>query len=53
MWGGFTILTAAGDEEKVKKGRTVIFHAVLGIIVILLAYAIVNWVVQALTSGAL
>jgi len=28
LWGAFNILTAAGDEEKVKKGKTVLMQAV-------------------------
>jgi hypothetical protein len=27
IWGGFNILTAAGDEEKVKKGKTILIQA--------------------------
>ena len=50
IWGWFLILTAAGDEEKVKKGRTVIFHAILGLIVIWLAYSIIVWVVSLLQT---
>ncbi len=52
IWGWFLILTAAGDDEKVKKWRTVIFHAILGLIVIWLAYAIVTWAVWLFTLGA-
>ncbi len=44
IWGGFQIITAGGDEEKVKKGRTIIIQIVIGIIVIWLAGSIVKWV---------
>jgi len=43
LWGGFNILTAAGDEEKVKKGKTVIIHALVGLVVIWLASSVVQW----------
>lgn len=46
LWGGFNILTAAGDEDKVKKGRTIIIQALIGLIVIFLASSIVNWLVR-------
>ena len=46
IWGGFQILTAGGDEEKVKKGRTIIIQVVIGIIVIVLAGSIVKWVIN-------
>ena len=45
IWGGFQIVTAGGDEEKVKKGRTILIQVVIGIIVIWLAGSIVKWVV--------
>ena len=46
LWGGFQILTAGGDEEKVKKGKTTLIQAVLGLIVIFLASTIVGWVIS-------
>ena len=53
VFGWFTILTAAGDEEKVKEWRTIIFHAILWLIVIYLAYSIIFWIVGILfgTTG--
>jgi uncharacterized membrane protein YwzB len=48
IWAGFQILTAGGDEEKVKKGRTTVIQVVIGIIVIWLAYTIVNLIVNSL-----
>jgi hypothetical protein len=50
IWGGFQIVTAGGDEEKVKKGRTIIIQVVIGIIVIWLAGSIVKWVVGLVTG---
>lgn len=48
IWGGFQIVTAGGDEEKVKKGRTILIQVTVGIIVIWLAGSIVKWVVSLL-----
>ncbi len=45
IWGGFQIITAGGDEEKVKKGRTILIQVVIGILVIWIAGSIVKWVV--------
>lgn len=45
LWGGFNILTAGGDEEKVKKGKTVLIQALIGLVVIFLASSIINWIV--------
>ncbi len=51
IWGGFQIVTAGGDEEKVKKGRTILIQVVIGIIVIWLAGSVVKWVIG-LVAGA-
>jgi heme/copper-type cytochrome/quinol oxidase subunit 4 len=47
MWGGFLILTAAGNEEKVGKGRMWITSAIIGFVIIFAAYWIMQ-VVQAM-----
>jgi len=44
LWGGFQILTAGGDEEKVTKGKTIIIQAGIGLLVIFLANSIVQWI---------
>jgi hypothetical protein len=48
LWGGFNILTAGGDEEKVKKGKTILIQAAIGLVVIFLAASIVNWIVTSI-----
>ena len=50
LWAGFQIMTAGGDEEKVKSGRKTIIQVIIGIVIMWLAYAIVTWVVQALAG---
>ena len=40
IWGAYDILTAAGDPEKVKKGRERIMYAMIGLVVALLSKAI-------------
>jgi len=46
LYGGFVWMTAAGNEEKVSKAKKVIGAAVVGLIIVLLAWAIVMFVVQ-------
>lgn len=41
-WGGFTMATSAGDLGKVKKGRTLMTNAVIGIIITLAAWLLVD-----------
>ncbi len=44
IWGGFLMVTAGGDEEKVKKGRTILVQVAIGLVVIFLANSIVQFV---------
>lgn len=44
--GGFTWLTAGGNEEKVDKAKKTISAAVVGMIIIILAWAIVLFVAR-------
>jgi hypothetical protein len=46
LWGGFQILTAGGDAEKVKTGGKTILYAAIGFVVVLLS----NGVVSIITS---
>jgi len=39
--GGFQIMTAGGNEEKIKQGKSTIWWAVIGYIIILLANGLV------------
>lgn len=51
LYGGFLILTSGGDEEKVKKGKTILMHGALGLLVIFLASSIVGFILRLLTSA--
>ncbi len=51
LWGWFMILTAGWAEEKVKKWRTVITQALIGLVVIWLANSIVSFVVNSIIWG--
>jgi hypothetical protein len=48
LYAGFQILTAGGDEEKVKTGRKTIVNVLIGIVIMWLAYWIVTLVLNAL-----
>ncbi len=50
IYAGFMILTAGWDDEKVKKGKSVIIQAIIWIVVIFLAYSIVNWIFTFITK---
>lgn len=44
------MVTAGGDEEKVKKGKNILIQVILGIVVIFLSFSIVNWAVTFLAD---
>ena len=46
IYGWYLILTAAWDEAKVKKWKTILFQAILGIIIIFISYSVVSWVLS-------
>jgi hypothetical protein len=46
--GGVTYATSQGDSGKVKKGKDTILYGIIGLVVALLAFAIVNFVLSAL-----
>ncbi|MFO0780737.1 MAG: pilin [Candidatus Gracilibacteria bacterium] len=52
IYGGFLYVSAAGNQEKIESAKKIIMYAVIGIIVILLSFAIVNTVLTAGTGGA-
>jgi len=43
LYGGFLYLTAGANEEAPKKAKNVIMYAVIGLVVIALAYAVVSY----------
>lgn len=49
VFGGIRYTTSAGDSSRVKAAKDTIMYAVIGLVVALLAYAIVNFVLTSLT----
>lgn len=47
IFGGFRMVTSNGNADQIKSGKNTIMYAVIGLIVAILAYAIVNFVVNA------
>ena len=46
VWGGIKYTTSAGDSNKVTSAKNTIIYAVIGLIIAILAYAIVNFVIE-------
>jgi hypothetical protein len=49
--GGFRYITSAGNEETAEQAKKIIINAIIGIVVIILAFVIVRVISRALISG--
>jgi len=45
IYAGFLVLTGAGDDEKLKKAKSIILYAVIGIFLVVASYALFNFFV--------
>jgi len=52
VYAGFLYLTAAGDDTKVKKAKTLLTQSIIGLVIIVAAYAISAFVIDALVEVA-
>jgi multisubunit Na+/H+ antiporter MnhB subunit len=50
--GGVQYTTSSGDPAKVKKAKDTILYGIIGLVVALLAYAIVNFVLSSLSNAS-
>lgn len=49
--GGFIWMTAAGNDEKIKKAKTIITAAIAGIVIVFLAYSLTYMIVERLSQA--
>ena len=49
--GGFWYLTSAGNEEQAEKGKNTVINAIIGIVIIVLSWVIVNVVANLAASN--
>lgn len=49
--GGYYYLLSGGDEGQAGKGRKIIIYAIIGIVIILLSFAIVNTIIGGVATG--
>ncbi len=50
VFGGFKYIISGGDSAKVTSAKNTIIYAIIGLIIVILAYAIVNFVVGTVTT---
>ncbi len=51
IWGGIRYTTSAGNAASVTAAKNTIMYAIIGLVIAFLAYAIVNWVLVAITPA--
>lgn len=52
VYGGFRYITSRGEEGEIEKAKAILTNAVIGIVVIGIAAALVNFVIGAILFGA-
>lgn len=52
IWGGILYVISGGAADKVKDAKNTILYAIVGLIVAILGYALVNWVISIVGSGS-
>lgn len=50
-YGGFLWLSAAGEEDKVKKAQGLIVNAIIGLLIVIASYTIAYYVLQKLAQA--
>ncbi|MFA6271756.1 MAG: hypothetical protein WC693_01425 [Patescibacteria group bacterium] len=50
MYGGFTWMTAGGNEDKIEKAKKVISAAVIGMVIVILSWAVVTFALGVLSN---
>ncbi len=51
IWGGFQWMTAAGNSDKIEKGRATLMWAALGLVIIFSSYALVSYLIKDVIKG--
>jgi len=50
IYGGFKMITSAGDQEQFSSGRQMIIYAVIGIVVIVISWTVVGTLLEGLST---
>lgn len=51
VYAGFLYVTAYGSEEQIQKSKKILMYAVIGLIVVILSYSIVQLLTEELVEG--
>ena len=51
IWGGVQWMTSGGNEEQIKKAKGLINNAIIGLVIVVFAYAIAAFVINSLSEA--
>lgn len=51
LWGGFQWMTAGGNDDKVKDAKKRIYAGIIGLVIIISAYAIASFVISSILTA--
>ena len=52
VWGGIRYIISGGDNKKVTDAKNTVLYAIIGLVISVLAYAIVNFVLNTIGTGS-
>lgn len=52
IWGGMNMIFAAGNEEKISQGKTILIWATIGLAIILTSYSVLQFTFNVLSRAA-
>lgn len=52
IWGGLRYIMSGGDSKKITDAKNTILYAIIGLIIAILAFAIVNFVLNTISSAS-
>ncbi len=52
MYGGYQYITSAGNEEQATNGRKTLIYALIGMVIVIMSFVIVNAVVRFVTNNS-
>lgn len=50
IWGGLRYIISGGDSKKITDAKNTILYAIIGLIIAILSYAIINFVLNSISS---
>lgn len=50
VYGGFTYATSAGSQDKIESGKKIMMYAIIGVIIIVVAFVLTDYIISALLA---